>query len=147
MKSLFLCAVILTVATMYSCGNASKKMDVQEQSSAQAVSTEARLQPVLSSGVYEGTFPCADCEGIQTTLTIHSDSTYTLRSVYLGAKDGVFETSGVYHMPNATLIELVTPSSGEKTYYKVLSEGLMLSDESGTVNQGELAAYYILKKK
>lgn len=146
MKSSFLCAVILTAATVSSCGNAAKKTDVQEQS-AQAVSTEAQLQPVLSSGVYEGTLPCADCEGIQTMLTINSDSTYTLRSEYLGAKDGVFETSGVYHMPNATLIELVTPSSGEKTYYKVLSEGLMLSDESGTVNQGELAAHYILKKK
>lgn len=99
-------------------------------------------------GSYEGTLPCADCEGIKTKLTIRNDGTYDLRSEYLGKKDGVFEESGTYYIINQELIELNAPSSGQKTYYKILTNGtLALSNAEGKVNDGELAAYYILKKK
>lgn len=97
-------------------------------------------------GTYEGTLPCADCGGIKTILTVNADSTYYLKSEYLGVKDGVFETNGVYNLLNGDLLELITPSSGEKTYYKIQENAVVLSDEQGTVNQGELAEYYVLKK-
>lgn len=35
------------------------------------------------AGVYEGLFPCADCEGIQTQLTLTSDGQYTFDQHYL----------------------------------------------------------------
>lgn len=44
--------------------------------------------------------------------------------------------------------ELITPSSGEKTYYRMLNnKQVMLSDKEGTVNKGSLAEHYILNKK
>ena len=90
----------------------------------------AVVNEVSFFGEYEGTLPAADCEGIKTTLTVNSDSTYTLKSEYIGIKDGTFETSGVYKMPNDSLLELITPSSGEKTYYRIIdNEKVMLSDE------------------
>ena len=97
-------------------------------------------------GTYEGTLPCADCGVIKTTLTVNADSTYYLKSEYLGVKDGVFETNGVYNLLNGDLLELITPSSGEKTYYKIQENAVVLSDEQGTINEGELAEYYVLKK-
>ena len=33
-------------------------------------------------GVYEGVFPCADCEGINTRLTLKYDRTYILEESY-----------------------------------------------------------------
>lgn len=35
------------------------------------------------SGVYKGVFPCADCEGIETTLTLKQDKTYVLQERYV----------------------------------------------------------------
>lgn len=98
-------------------------------------------------GTYEGTLPAADCEGIETLLTINSDSTYTLQSEYIGVDDGKFLVSGVYNLIDGELLELITPSSGDKTYYKIVADGVMLSDSLGTENQGELAKHYVLKKK
>ncbi|GAA5220818.1 hypothetical protein GCM10025777_14480 [Membranihabitans marinus] len=44
---------------------------------------------------YSGTLPCADCPGIETTLTINeSDQEFALQSIYLDRKDGLFESSG-----------------------------------------------------
>ena len=97
------------------------------------------------TGTFEGTLPAASSEGIRTSLTVNADSTYSYKQEYIGEKDANFETSGVYHLIGKDLIELVTPSSREKTYYKRVETGYMLSDSLGTVNQGELAKHYILK--
>ena len=35
------------------------------------------------AGVYQGLLPCADCEGIQTQLTLTDDGEYTLEQYYL----------------------------------------------------------------
>lgn len=123
-----------------SCNGSSQKKQVAEVPQEEVASVEV-------FGTYEGTLPAADCEGIKTVLTVNSDSTYVLQSEYLGVNDGEFVTSGVYNLLDGALIELITPSSGEKTYYKVVADGVMLSDSLGTENQGELAKHYVLKKK
>ncbi|WP_392564007.1 copper resistance protein NlpE [Orbus wheelerorum] len=38
------------------------------------------------SGVYQGVFPCADCEGIDTSLTLNSDDTFKLERTYKQGK-------------------------------------------------------------
>lgn len=35
-------------------------------------------------GIYSGVVPCADCEGIQTTIILKRDNTYEMRTKYLG---------------------------------------------------------------
>ena len=61
---------------------------------------------------------------------------------------GIFEESGVYNMIGENIIELVTPSSGAKTYYKVLDDAVVLSDSTEIFNNsGRLAAQYILKRQ
>lgn len=98
-------------------------------------------------GIYEGILPCADCSGIKTTLRINSDTTYDLQSEFLGEENRIFEESGVYNMIGENIIELVTPSSGVKTYYKILDDAVVLSDSMGTFNNGGLAEQYVLKRQ
>ncbi|MDR1370129.1 MAG: copper resistance protein NlpE N-terminal domain-containing protein [Dysgonamonadaceae bacterium] len=38
-------------------------------------------------GAFSGTLPCADCEGMLTTLTLNADGTYILETVYQGKGD------------------------------------------------------------
>lgn len=111
--------------------------------------TEVTAQDTTANfyGTYEGTLPAADGEGIRTTLTLNDDTTYRLVSEYLGTKEPTAETNGVYNLIGKDLVELITPSSGTKTYYKIIENGVALSDSLGTVNEGELAEFYKLKKK
>ena len=140
---IFLWAVFLVV--MISC-NSSQKNNAPIKNS--EIKTESQAHTSNLFGTYEGTLPAADCEGIKTMLVINEDKTYTLKSEYIGQKDATFETSGVYHMIGDSIIELITPSSGEKTYYRMLNnKQVMLSDKEETVNKGSLAEHYILNKK
>lgn len=144
MKQMNWMAAATLCLCLCACSNAPKK-----EAATPEVIPAMEITPATPTltGTFEGTLPAADCDGIQTILTVNADSTYTLKSEYLGVKDGRFEASGVYHLLGNDLIELITPSSGEKTYYKRLESGYMLSDSLGTVNQGELAEHYILKQK
>ena len=45
-------------------------------------------------GVYQGTYPCADCEGIKTSLTLSKDYTYVLKEEYI--KNGSIVSSNQY---------------------------------------------------
>ena len=117
------------------CVGSGKKYKQQENSAAGVVDSKNKD----CYGTYEGILPCADCGGI---------TTYDLRSEYLGEENGIFEESGVYNMIGENIIELVTPSSGVKTYYKVLDDAVVLSDSTEIFNNsGRLAAQYILKRQ
>ncbi len=138
--------LVVTAVALLAIGCSNK------QSNTTADSTDSTTMEVVTDngfyGTYEGVLPCADCPGIKTTLTINEDNTYDLKSEYLDKKEGVFEKSGVYNIVhNGAVIELVTPSSGDKTYYKILEKAVALTDTSGVLNEGELAEHYILKRK
>lgn len=141
----FLGIAALALLTV-SC-NGGKSESTSASDSTNVVTTSQDSLPNTFAGLYIGTLPAADCEGINTTLQINADSTYDLRSEYIGKKDGVFEQSGVYTIKDNKLVVLKTPSSGELIYYVQVENGLMLSDSLATVNQGELAEHYILKKQ
>lgn len=133
--------------TLAACGGKNKQPAANTDSTQVAGSDTAAIDTSYC-GTYRGTLPAADCPGIKTVLTISSDSTYSLSSDYVGKKDGQFVTSGVYHMRDGKLIELVTPSSGEKTYYKVKdSKTVVMTDSLGNEPEGETAKLYVLTKE
>ena len=137
MKKNILLSVVAIVALTAACnGNKTNSAAVTDTV---AVST--------LSGTYEGTLPAADCPGIETRLTINADSNYDLTSHYIGQKP-TFSVTGVCHAPAGRLVELVTPSSNEKTYYKVLDDStLILANDKGEEPAGELRKNYQLHKK
>lgn len=131
-----LMAVVMAAALIGTAGCANRKKGDDRQAE----------QTGSVFGTYKGTFPCADCDGIDVDLTINADGTYYLKYLYRDEEVRLVEEVGTYSMPGDTLVVTVTPSSGEKTYYKYVQGDLVLSDSAGTVNTGELAAFYVLKK-
>lgn len=143
MKKLYSAALVLGIL-LAGCNNQPKKVEVVETEEDSHIVQASDEQNII--GTYEGTLPCADCDGIRTTLTLNEDTTYDLKSLYLGKEDPAIEECGTYTLLGDSLIELTTPSSNRKTYYKTFNNELMLSDAEGTENTGELAKFYILKK-
>lgn len=146
MKKMYLFAAVLMMAAL-SCESRHNKTAGDEINDAVQAVSNTDTENSGYYGVYKGTLPCADCGGIKTELQVLSDGTYKLRSEYLGKKDAVFEESGVYNIINGNVIELVTPSSGDKTYYKILEGAVAMSDSAGNTADGVLAKNYILKKQ
>ena len=62
------------------------------------------------AGSYEGVFPCADCEGIRTKVTLQADKRYILEEEYLTNRPGIkqFTHSGHFEFQsdNTSLIRL-----------------------------------------
>lgn len=100
------------------------------------------------AGVYEGTMPCADCEGIQVLIELKEDNTFVASYTYLG-KPEEFEVdeSGSFSWDESGSKVTLNPSQGEVSMYKVGENHLTLLDENAEVNTGELAEFYVLQKK
>ncbi len=93
-------------------------------------------------GEYKGTFPAADCPGINITLKLNSDNTYNMQSEYID-RNSKFDEKGTYTVTD----NLLTLSDGENDqYYKVEENRLVRLDANKEPITGELASMYILKK-
>lgn len=118
--------------------------------------TELTSQPMADNsmisldwdGTYYGVLPCADCEGIETTIKLSKDLTYSLISKYIGKSDKVFEKSGSFTWNEAgTTISLSGFNEGEgPSKYFVGENRLTQLDLSGNKIEDELAEKYILNK-
>lgn len=99
------------------------------------------------SGMYVGTLPCADCEGIQTSMTINQNQSFVLVSTYLGKDNATFESQGVFSWSDdgSTIILPVSPDSPSR--YRVGENTLTMLDLDGQVITGDLAAHYVLHKQ
>jgi uncharacterized lipoprotein NlpE involved in copper resistance len=95
-------------------------------------------------GTYIGTLHCADCEGIERTITIEGHN-FVTKDNYLGKKDGVFDSQGyIKWIDNGQKI-LLSDENG--TSYFVGENTLTQLDQDGNKITGELADLYILKKQ
>ncbi|MDN3722775.1 copper resistance protein NlpE [Aequorivita sp. SDUM287046] len=99
------------------------------------------------AGVYQGTTPCADCEGIKTVLELKNDKTYILSQTYLGKQTGEneFEQSGNFEW-DASGLKILLKTENDTLNYKVGENQLWMLDQNGSVVTGDLANLYVLKK-
>lgn len=146
MKKISLLLVATATLFLASCSSKESKTTEQEEATQTEVTEEVATPAYV--GTYEGTLPAADAAGFKTTLTINADMTYQLTQVAEGGKEEhKTEESGTYNLLENDVLELITPSTGAKTYYKVLDNSVALvSDATGTLAEGELADKYILNK-
>jgi len=113
--------------------------------------------------VYEGTLPCADCNGIKTTLTLFQNKsknqyTYRLHEIYLGTdNDKTFDTYGKWNAlkgtqedPKAIVYQLSIqnedPEDSDVINYLVINNNSvkLIDDE---MNVFETKANYTLIRK
>lgn len=95
--------------------------------------------------IYEGTIPCADCQGIKMRLKLENragadDKTYELNETYIGTKEGDrnYQSRGMYQItyghdndPSAILITLVDKNNTQRVLMQEESENLTLLDKEG----------------
>ena len=149
-KTLMIVTAMAAVLTI-SCTGKKTTQDANDNDTTNvtdSAATNADIDLASVAGVYEGTLPAADCEGIKTVLIINADSTYEMKQDYLGRKDGHDEASGILEVLDGNVLMLVRPSSGEHTFYKVKdSNSIAMTDSLGNEAEGDMAKFYVLKKK
>lgn len=138
--------IIIPVMALMLCacgGSTQNKNQIQTASESSDQVDAHNAQNALDYvGTYTGTFPAADCPGIETTLTLNEDMTYTLDQSYI-ERDAAFMTKGDYTV-NDNLLTLIEPTM--KTYFKVEENRLRRLDADQKPIDGELAEMYILTK-
>ncbi len=97
-------------------------------------------------GTYKGILPCADCEGIETEITLNKDLTFVKRIKYLGKDNKVFEENGSFSWnPAGNTITLSGIKNAPNQYF-VGENKLQQLDMEGSKITGDLAGKYILTK-
>jgi heat shock protein HslJ len=163
--SIFLFA---TLTLMYSCNNASEtgstidtmSMEPDTSVSPMTINPDTTLNsaplPIADNsmtsldwnGTYKGVVPCADCEGIETALTLNLDKTYTLTTKYLGKKDAKLNTSSgsfTWSADGSTIT--LGGIKNAPSQYKVGENRLFQLDMKGEMIKSQLAPKYILDKQ
>ncbi|ATF94066.1 envelope stress response activation lipoprotein NlpE [Cedecea neteri] len=130
-KSLLAALAALSLFTLFGCNN---RTETQTLLPAQA----AELKPMQQS--YRGVVPCADCEGIETSLFLEKDGTWVMNQTYQG-KGASFASYGKWARTADKLV--LTDSEGEKQYFHPKGDSLVMLDREG--NPIESQFNYTLK--
>lgn len=97
-------------------------------------------------GTYTGTLPCADCEGIITTISLSKDLTFKRTTVYKGKSITPFEESGNFAWDKGGSSITMQGITNAPARYLVGENKLVQLDMEGKVITGELKDAYVLKK-
>lgn len=97
------------------------------------------------NGTYEGVLPCADCEGIKTTVILETDGKFTVNAEYLGKESALMDMEGEMEWSDDGN-RIVLATEDEKMLFQVQEGSLLMLDQEGNVITGELADAYLLEK-
>lgn len=136
MKKLLIASLSLT---LLACSTSKNKNQVPDSHTSQT--------SIDVDGIYRGTIPCADCEGIKTTITLQANNQYTLETEYLKQTDEntLFKSKGKYEwVKEGSVIALI--DQNEKSYFKVGENTLTQLSQDLSPVQGETARFYLMTK-
>jgi copper homeostasis protein (lipoprotein) len=97
-------------------------------------------------GVYKGTTPCADCEGIETKITLKKDGTFKRSLKYLGRSDNSFQDEGNFEWNEEGSKVTLIGEDGLSQMFLVGENVLFHLDQEGNRITGDLAEMYKLAK-
>ena len=90
-----------------SCGGNAPRRSAQQETGAFKPDIHNAETSLDYRGTYRGVLPAADCPGIETTLTLKPDGTYSLHEEYL-ERDARFDAEGAYTLHgNLLTLDLV----------------------------------------
>jgi uncharacterized lipoprotein NlpE involved in copper resistance len=98
-------------------------------------------------GVYTGTIPAADAEGINVQITLYPDETYEKQYEYIGKPDSFIDKGTFEWDETGSVIKLDVDEQKEPPYYKVGENILIQLDMEGKVITGAFADMYVLRKQ
>jgi copper homeostasis protein (lipoprotein) len=97
-------------------------------------------------GVYKGITPCADCEGIETKISLKKDGTFKRSLKYLGKDNNSFHDEGKFEWNNEGSKVTLIGDGGLSQMYQVGENVLFHLDQEGNRITGDLADMYKLAK-
>jgi len=98
------------------------------------------------NGTYQGVIPCADCEGIETTITLFSTGKFKRTQKYLGKDGKLFVEEGDFQWNEQGSAITIASEDGSTQMYQVGENILFHLDQKGNRITGDLAENYQLKK-
>jgi len=98
------------------------------------------------AGTYSGVLPCADCEGIRTSVTLHQDGRFTRRTTYIGKSPAPASDEGDFMWDDDGRRVTLRSADGSEQIYQVGEEQLFHLDKDGNRIAGELSGMYVLDK-
>ncbi|MFZ4263424.1 copper resistance protein NlpE [Sphingobacterium sp. HJSM2_6] len=146
-NSIILMAMLLTWS-MTSCVSNSNKPGAEHQHSptdSTSIATGDNSQTSLDwAGTYTGVLPCADCPGIETSITLNDNETFHYKAAYQ-ERDTNLEDHGkfMWH-DNGSIVHLMGKEVNMKL--KVGENQLFSLDQDGKIIEGPLKESFILKK-
>lgn len=154
MKKTILALGLMGLITVSCKNSADKNASIKSETTSEIPADKNEVPDMHTSqisldweGTYEGTLPCASCEGIHTKITLTADGSYKSELEYLGKEDGKFTDNGKFTWNEdgntITLLEV----NGETKHYKVVENAIIMLDKDGKVNTGYLASHYVLSKQ
>ncbi|EOD1042109.1 TPA: envelope stress response activation lipoprotein NlpE [Citrobacter farmeri] len=128
-KTLLSAMAAFTLFALIGCNNRSD-VDVIQPTQV------AELKPMQQS--WRGILPCADCEGIETSLFLEKDGTWVMNERYQGVREepSSFASYGTWARTADKLV--LTDSQGEKSYYRAKGEALEMLDREGNPIESQL---------
>lgn len=100
------------------------------------------------AGEYQGVLPCADCEGINTTVILNSEGTFYVKKEYLKSDNNkILESNGSFSWDKRGFIITLEGTEEFIKSYKVVEGALIYLDNNGEQITGVLADRYRLVKK
>ncbi|MDR1743704.1 MAG: copper resistance protein NlpE N-terminal domain-containing protein [Dysgonamonadaceae bacterium] len=148
MKKLTIIAAIIIAGSAAFMACSSKKQTTTAQKPEPMYIGDNAKNKTAWEGTYAGTLPCADCEGIDTRVTLNGDGTYTLVQDYIDGNNGEpFSTSGKFKW--SALGNTVTFFNDKKeivNHFAVGDNRLTQLDMKSNPITGEHAKDYILAK-
>lgn len=154
-------AIAITACTIWGCGNSKTSEKLNADSLTKDSLTMGAVKPdglkvtdehnsmnaVDWDGTYKGVVPCADCEGIETTLVLGKELTYIMKTKYLGKSDAkVFEEKGKFSWDKSGQVITLDGIKDAPNKYFVGENKIIQLDMDGKEITGEQADLYILKK-
>lgn len=149
-------SIVACTLLLFSCGGNKKENKTEEAATTQPTTEAAQFEDEHSArnslsyyGVYEGTLPCADCEGIKTKLTLNKDNTYNYEQEYLTTKtkDTKSSFTGKFVWDEkGEQIKLEGMEGNGSSNFFVAESKLLILDQEGNRIEGELAEHYVLNQ-
>ena len=138
--------LILVLLSLMLLGCVQKKQQTDPEAP-QAISDGHTSQNSLDwNGTYSGVLPCASCEGIETSLTLNEDDSYSLRMTYIGEDEpNRYDAEGSFSWNEAG--NTITLENEEAPNQYFVGENYIAKlDSNGHRVTGDLSNRYILQK-
>jgi uncharacterized lipoprotein NlpE involved in copper resistance len=149
-KAIFTLVIAIPAFAFLSCNESSKSREASAEPATALDSTVSDRHNSSNSmdfdGLYKGTLPCADCEGIETEIVLGKDKSYVKRTIYLGKNSKVIEEKGFYTWNSEGNTIILFGLKDTPNLYFVGENKLIQLDMKGNKITGKLADKYVLHK-